>query len=240
MVMAMSRFSSSLRTKTLGCLLCAGAVGCGGAQTSGPEPAAGAKHSGPAIAQSCPGGLLEDAEDGDDQAGSNGYWYSYADEAGSKIEPGKEFKLASGGHASEGAVRMQGSLSRGEDVYAGVGFGLREGGSYDASNFRALAFWAKSSSVGQRLRVKVPDVNTAPEGKKCSECYNDFGVEIPLKAEWTRYVVPFGAMKQESDWGAPRPASVDRGELYGVQFQVSEPGATFDVWLDDIEFTGCQ
>ncbi|MCA9646836.1 MAG: hypothetical protein KC492_39385, partial [Myxococcales bacterium] len=98
--------------------------GCGAGQASRAEPVAGAEpiaaagHSGPAIAQSCPGGLLEDAEDGDDQAGNNGYWYSYVDEVGSKVDPGKEFKLASAGHDSEGAVRMQGSLSRGEDVYA--------------------------------------------------------------------------------------------------------------------------
>jgi hypothetical protein len=40
-------------------------------------------------------------------------------------------------------------------------------------------------------------------------------------------------------WGSPRTPGVDSSKVYGLQFQVNDKGAAFDVWLDDIQFTGC-
>ena len=51
--------------------------------------------------------------------------------------------------------------------------------------------------------------------------------------------IPFGAMTQQDGWGAPHPAAIDPSKLYGLQWQVVSPGASFDVWIDDIQFTGC-
>ena len=28
-------------------------------------------------------------------------------------------------------------------------------------------------------------------------------------------------------------------KLYGLQWQVNKPGASFDIWVDDVEFIGC-
>jgi hypothetical protein len=88
------------------------------------------------------------------------------------------------------------------------------------------------------LRVKVPDANTDPDGKICSDCYNDFGLSFELSDEWTRYTVNFKDLKQEEGWGDPRPPSSATDKLFGLQWQVSTPNAEFDVWFDDIRFEG--
>jgi hypothetical protein len=46
-------------------------------------------------------------------------------------------------------------------------------------------------------------------------------------------------MKQMDGWGAPHPVSIDKSKLYGLQWQVTETGATYDVWVDNVQFTGC-
>ncbi len=113
-------------------------------------------------------------------------------------------------------------------------------GPYDASKYQGITFWAKKAPGGaEKVRLKVPDANTVPEGKVCTECYNDFGMDITLTDEWTQYTIPFRAMKQEKYWGAPHPDGITAGTLFGIQFQFKEPGATFDFWLDELEFTGC-
>jgi hypothetical protein len=64
-------------------------------------------------------------------------------------------------------------------------------------------------------------------------------MEITLNDEWTQYTIPFRAMKQEKYWGSPHPDAITPSTLYGIQFQFKEPGANFDFWLDELEFTGC-
>jgi hypothetical protein len=46
-------------------------------------------------------------------------------------------------------------------------------------------------------------------------------------------------MKQDPTWGSPHADGIDPKTLYGVQFQFNQPGQPFDMWLDEIEFTGC-
>src|SRR5688572_9314364 len=49
----------------------------------------------------CPGGQLDDAEDGNGQivksGGRDGYWFTFVDEWGTTVEPKGEFKMTSGG-----------------------------------------------------------------------------------------------------------------------------------------------
>ena len=85
----------------------------------------------------------------------------------------------------------------------------------------------------------LPDAHTDPQGGECKECYNDFGVDFELNEEWTRYVVAFADLKQESGWGRPRPDNVDPKKLFGMQWQVSTRATAFDVWIDDVTFVGC-
>jgi endoglucanase len=63
--------------------------------------------------------------------------------------------------------------------------------AYDASAFGGIAFWARRSpETAARVRVHLPDRNTDPDGGVCTECYNDFGADIVLDADWKKFAVP--------------------------------------------------
>jgi endoglucanase len=215
------------------------------------RPPAEGGASGAETGRAC---VIEDAEDGDDQvrrvAGRGGYLYTYADELGTRVSPGGDAPPVADGGAggSAAALRLRATLAAAGagEAFAGLGLSFREPkGPYDASRYRGLSFWAKRApGSAARLRLKVPDAATDPDGGQCKECYNDFGVEVQLEETWTRYVVDFADLKQEGGWGEPRPASLDTARLYGIQWQVSGAGAQaaadVDVWIDDVEFLGCE
>lgn len=195
--------------------------------------------------------VIEDAEDNDhriiDHDGRGGYMYTFLDEAGSTVEPtagrlGGTFAQAEGGaNGSMYAARFHGTLGGGSVVFAGYGLNFVDPkGPYDASAYEGVSFFARRSadSVGT-LRLKVPDASTDPEGGVCSECFNDFGADVELTEQWQQYVFPFEQLGQMPGWGVPRPGSIDASKIYGLQFQVTSAGASFDVWVDDISFYGC-
>ena len=138
--------------------------------------------------KSCPGGLLDDCEDNDNQIieteGRGGYWFTFADEEGSTIDPRGDFVMTTGGaQGSKHSARMRGTMaSAGESLYVGMGFSLTNPkGPYDASKYQGVSFWAKGPG---KVRFKTPDINTIPEGDRCKDCYNDFGVDLYLTAEY--------------------------------------------------------
>jgi endoglucanase len=211
--------------------------------------AAGAENT--AEGKKCgPEGVVDDGEDNNNQTlatkGRGGYWYTFADDAGSTVTPqagkkGGVFNMTQGGaNGSQYAARMNGKVGGGSIVFAGVGLNFTEPkGQYDASAYKGISFWAKKGQGTAKVRLKVPDKSTDPEGKVCSECFNDFGTDLTLTEQWTKYIVPFNQMKQLGGWGSPHPPAIDPKTIYGVQFQVNEPGASYDIWVDDVEFTGC-
>jgi endoglucanase len=173
--------------------------------------------------------------------------YTFVDKEGSTVTPasgesGGIFEVTPGGaNGTKNALRMTGQIGNAEIVYAGVGLNLTEPkGQYDASKFGGIAFWAKRGpgSTG-KVRLKIPDTNTDPDGGVCSECFNDFGVDLNLGDEWAFYTIPFDKMKQMKGWGAPKKGAIEPGTIYGIQFQVNDPGKTYDIWIDEIQFTGC-
>jgi endoglucanase len=190
----------------------------------------------------CPDGLVDDLEDGDSQIakkeGREGYWFAFVDTEGSTISPKDNFvPEPRGANGSKLAARMRGKIApSGKSLYAGMGFAFRNPkGKYDASKYKGISFWAKGPG---KIRFKTPDVNTAPEGDKCSDCYNDFGVELMLSAEWTRYTIPFDRLAQQTGWGDQMP-EVAKNALFAVQWQFSTPGAEYDISIDDIKLVGC-
>ena len=100
-----------------------------------------------------------------------------------------------------------------------------------------MTFFAKrgAGSTG-KVRLKVPDGNTDPEGGVCSECFNDFGEDLNLGEQWQRFVFPFRDMKQMEGWGAPRKAHIDPSKLFGLQWQVNTQGADYDIFVDNVAF----
>ena len=198
-----------------------------------------------------PEAVIEDAEDNNNQVvpqdGRNGYMYTFADHEGSTVTPtsgeqGGIFSAAAGGANGSGfAMRMSGNVSTAEIVFVGMGLNFVDPkDQYDASKYQGIAFYARRGpdSTG-KVRLKVPDVNTDPDGGICGACYNDFGVDLKLKEEWQKFTVPFSSMRQLPGWGSPTPSSITPSKLYGIQFQVNDKGKAYDIWVDDIQFTGC-
>lgn len=232
-------------------VVAAGAVALGGCRR-GVTPNDQAAQQSPE-GRPCPPaiGMIEDGEDNNNQIivsqGRGGYMYTFVDKEGSTVTPqsgesGGIFEVSPGGaNGTKFALRMYGSIGTAEIVYAGMGLNLTEPkGQYDASKYGGIAFWGKKGPGSTRkLRLKIPDVNTDPDGKVCSECFNDFGVDLFFNDDWEYFVVPFDKMRQLKGWGAPKKASIDPSTLYGIQFQVNDKGKNYDIWVDELTFTGC-
>jgi endoglucanase len=202
--------------------------------------------------KACPAdGVVDDGEDNNNQVlaqkGRGGYWYTFADKGGTTITPtagaaGGTFSMSAGGANGSGfAAHMNGKVAGSGTVYAGVGFNFADPKApFDISAYKGISFWARrgENSTGT-VRVKLPDVNTDADGKVCTECFNDFGVDLELTTTWTKYTLIFAWAQQQPGWGAPRPGGVEVSKMYGIQWQVNTPGADYDIWIDDIQFTGC-
>jgi len=194
-----------------------------------------------------PDGMIDDGEDGNNQnlpvGNRGGYWYTFKDKGTTTVDPpageeGGTFAMSEGGHDSQYAARYHGTIGTGAIVFAGMGMNFIDPkGPYDASKYAGISFWAKKGpgSVG-KVRLKVPDVNTDPDGGVCTECFDDFGGEMVLTDEWKLYVWPWKKMKQDPTWGAPHKPHITPSKLYGIQFQVNVPRANYDIYIDDLKF----
>jgi endoglucanase len=217
----------------------------------GKTPAVG--NAGEAFGSCGADGLIDDGEDGNNQSkatgGRGGYWYTFMDKTkGTTVTPeagaeGGIFTMSPGGvNGSKYAVNVKGRVGRGQVVFGAVGMNFTDPmGMYDASQYKGIAFWAKKgpSSYG-KVRFKVPDASTHEAGGVCTECFNDFGADLVLTESWQHFVFPWRKLKQLPDWGQPKPHAIKPGKLFGLQWQVNQPGADFDIWIDDVEFIGCE
>lgn len=217
----------------------------GGASAAAPAAAATATV---AVGKDCgANGLIDDGEDGNNQNLPNdnrgGYWYTFKDKGTTTVEPtageeGGTFAMSEGGHDSQYAARYHGTIGTGAIVFSGMGMNFIDPkGAYDASKYAGISFWAKkgADSTG-KVRLKVPDSNTDPDGGVCTECFNDFGANIVLTNDWKLYSFPFKTMKQLPDWGAPHKPHITPSKIYGIQFQVNVPRSTYDIYIDDLKF----
>ncbi|HEY5285234.1 MAG TPA: hypothetical protein VIM14_20740 [Polyangia bacterium] len=226
----------------LGCVGCALSA-CG---TLGQPPSA--DNAAEAFTSCGADGLIDDVEDGSSEIkvtdGRGGYWYTYKDQVGTIVSPpaGGQFEMSPGGvNESKFAAKMHVRVGYGEVVFGGMGLNLVDPRSpYDASKYKGVAFWAKKGPSGSgRVRFKIPDTSTDEQGGVCRDCSNDFGVDIELGESWQHFAFPWRRLKQLPDWGAPRPRAIKPSKIYGLQWQVNQPGGEFDVWVDDVEFIGC-
>lgn len=194
--------------------------------------------------------VIEDGEDNDHQvvvhADRNGYIYTFRG-GETQVEPtagadGGVFTMSLGGaNGSQHAARMHGTVGGDEGAFAGLGFNFTDPQlAFDASDYEGISFFARRGpNSGGNVRLKIPDRKTFPAGGECSECYNDFGVDLELSEQWQHFVFRFEELAQLPDWGSPRPSSIDASGLFGIQFQVQGAGADFDLWIDDLAFIGC-
>jgi endoglucanase len=140
------------------------------------------------------------------------------------------------------AARITGTLAGSERAYAGFGINFVDPkGPFDASAFDGIAFFARRGADSPaNVRLKVPDGNTDPDGKTCSECFNDFGADLELQTQWQQFTFRFDELGQMPGWGAPRPGSIDSKRVFGVQWQVAAAGTSYELWIDDVVFFGCR
>ncbi len=246
-------------------LAAASAAACAGAPAAqAPQASTGTGETAPQTASTaapppgpttvsdkdCPAEFtVDDAEDNNNQIllqkGRKGYWYTFVDKAGTTLSPpaGTKFIMSAGGPKdSQHAAHMIGKVSgAGDPLFAGMGFSFTDPkGPYNATEYTGVSFYAKvGPGSTKNVRLKVPDADTDPVGKKCTECFNDFGADLTLTDQWQKYTVPFATMKQMEGWGSPNPSTIDKSTLYGLQWQVTAQGAAFDVWVDNVQLTGC-
>jgi endoglucanase len=216
----------------------------------GQTPAVGG--AGETLASCGADGLIDDCEDNNNQSkvveGRGGYWYTFADEVGTTVVPeagakGGTFTMSPGGvNGSKYAANVRGQVGHGQVVFGAMGVNLVDPKNpYDASQYKGVAFWAKKGpgSYG-KVRFKVPDISTDGDGGICTDCFNDFGAEITLSESWQHFVFTWRKLRQLPDWGAPKPKAIKPDKLFGLQWQINKPGAVIDMWVDDVEFVGCE
>jgi hypothetical protein len=192
--------------------------------------------------------LIDDMEDGDGSIcaldGRNGFWYTVGDGTSSDLTPGLPFaptKIPGGHGTSQYAARFTGSGFT--DWGALMGFGLNRPGigtlPYDASSAGGVKFWMRSNAP-VTLEFLLPDTTLPRDGGTCADtptarnCNNAYSFVITApRNEWTEYEVPFSALSQPGGSVTWQPRY-----LLGIQFGV-QPGAAFDVWVDDVRFYLC-
>jgi hypothetical protein len=223
---------------------------------SQPEPAPAAAAPPPAapgVKQTCGGktrraadGLVDDLEDGNNQAapagGRDGYWFSTKAERAVIKSPAGDFKPEAGGPTgSKQTVHFSGKTAYEDQWGAAVGLGfLTSGGFYDASKYAGIGFRIKSAKPNANVRVKLPDAASHPDGGQCkAQCWNSFGKELILTTEWQDVSLMWSELQQQPDWGDPRPPGIDATKLRNVEWAVY-PGVEFDVMIDDIHFLECE
>ncbi len=228
------------------------AAGAAGGGNTAAAPAAGSA----AQIKTCSGdtqpagdGLIDDFEDNDNaaatQGGRQGYWWAGGDEKGSTVEP-KDLKgnMGDGGsNGSKKALHVTGKTASVDGAW-GVGIGVGLGANkqpYDGSKYAGISFFAKAGPKSTKnIRFKVSDVNTHPDGAVCKDgCWNHFGKDITLTDQWQEYKVTFAEMKQQDGWGDPHPPAITVNKLFDVNWSVDK-GQEYDVWLDDIKFIDCK
>jgi len=214
------------------------------AQGAGSPSSARSSSVGPSLSE-CPAGTIDDLEDGNSQITTNegrgGYWYTYSDSMGTTVAPEDEFVPSSGGaNRSAKAAHIWGKTGDQKNVWAGMAFPLTNPKQpYDASKYKGIAFWARRGEKSTAyVYLRVPDVNTTPDGGVCKDCFNDFGANVQLTPHWKKYTFPFDMLKQEPGWGEPRPHIVP-GQIYELQWQIKTRNVDFDVWVDEVAFVGC-
>lgn len=235
---------SNCRLSSMILVGCAGGALATGCITSGPGEYGVSAEVRDLELTLCPDGMIDDAEDDNTQINvvgeRNGYWFTFKDEVGSTIDPDGEFHMSEGGpEGSKFSARMKGKMAAGaQNVYPYVGMGFNFSNPkapFDAGKAQGIQFWAKGPG---RVRFKTPDIMTDPAGDLCTNCYNDFGVDIFLSETWQRYTVPFAKLEQQAGWGdrAPRVAN---DKLFAVQWQFGTANNEYDVAVDNIALVGC-
>ena len=223
----------------------AGGASVGGGGASGGAPAGGGGSGGTVGGPPPMDLMIDDFEDGNAQilpsAGRNGAWFAandgslYASQTPDTRGPINPSVLMPARTMSMRALHVTGYGYKTWGAYVGasfVGVDPKEA-AYDVSSHQGIQFFAKlgRSQVFPGVRVTLRDYDTFVG---CSDCGDNFGLDITLTTDFELIQVPFSSMKQRG-WGKPQVASFDATKAYGVVFSW-DANDSFDVWIDDLSF----
>lgn len=203
----------------------------------------------------CPGELLDDMEDNNNQNNFGGYWYTYDDlnNGGSSYvvpwsdsrwsvsglpTPEQKFYMQSPGRGNSNyAAHMTGYVTT-QFQYGFVGMGstfLEPKDGINVSECTSIRFWHKGDGKTYRMKISSnhPDF-------LLGEADNHYGRQFETTTEWTLEDIPMAWLTQEMYWGTSVNLNDAMSRATDIQFQSSGyPIASIDLWIDDIQFCGC-
>jgi len=172
--------------------------------------------------------------------GRSGFWYVYNDATeGAVQDPPATMVLPTDETPFAGlySMRMTGTGFTG--FGAGMGLTLNATGGtmggacpFDATAYTGITFLAKGEGT---VRVNFPIPGTVPpvNGGTCAEmCYDNFGTDIVLTADWVRYTLEWSELAQ---LGFGAPETFDPALLLQLQWQDGS-GEVVEIWVDDLAF----
>ncbi len=197
--------------------------------------------------------VVDDMEDGDsgiEQAsGRNGYWYAGNDgTAGTMTPPANAFamtELSSDRSMFAASLKASGFTSWGSVM----GFNFVEQATvvkaYNASAYCSVQFWGKAAA-NTKVRVRVPDGDTHPNGNVCKDgaaadqaCYDHFGAYATFTTAWKQFSVVFAATDQLGTGYHPADMKLKTDKLYALEWALPGAGASYQIWVDDVELVKC-
>jgi hypothetical protein len=161
-------------------------------------------------------GLLDDFEDADIRAGSDGWWYATDDGTGPAAV--MSFPPLDDRGASSHAALMEAGPTLDYGAFLGLDF---PGGVYDASAFDRLTF-ATRANPPFTLSITFLD-----------SIFEHYEATVEVGVEWQAVTIPLSAFQRES-------AVLDPSRITHLQFWARGPGPAFELWIDDVQLTASQ
>jgi hypothetical protein len=158
-------------------------------------------------------GVLDDFEDADIRAGSDGWWYATDDGTGPSAV--MSFPAIDDREASSHAALLEAGPTL--DYGAFLGLDL-PGGVYDATAFDRLTF-ATRANPPFTLSVTFLD-----------SIFDHYDATLEVGEEWQEVSIPLSSFQKEG-------AMLDPSRLTHLQFWAKGPGPAFELWIDDVKLS---
>jgi hypothetical protein len=190
---------------------------------------------------------IESVEDGNAQItladDRLGYWFSYRDEADTTGAVDAPAAVDDGANGTMKALKVGGKSAMSAAFGPGFGFSVYSVGGgesalncpYDASAYAGVSFYIRGTGVTSvQLAVLSEKTVTRAEGGTCmSNCDDHFGKAIAVTSSWAKVTVKWSELAQ-AGWGTA--TTFEPSRIAGFAWTV-EPGKTFDLRVDEVEFT---
>ncbi len=228
-------------------------AGSGGSATTGTAGTGGGGGTQSGVTET-----IDDMEDGDSEieinGPRNGYWYVGGDlTPGATLDPpSSKFAMAKLAASDRSMYASHLKAAGFKDWGSVMGFNfvelLTKVKPYDGSAFCGVQFWGKATSA-TTVRFRVPDIDTHQAGMVCTDpggpgtaCYDHFGTSFGFTTAWKAFTAKFSALTQAGSGYHPADMKLKSDQLMAVEWALpgTATGTTYEVWIDDVEFTKCK